>query len=374
MSTNRKSWDTFELMRAAAQEGDAQAQCYLGVCYQNGQGVEQNHQEAVKWFRKAADQDDPVAQCYLGVCYWMGQGVPQEFGEAAKWLREAAEQADPAAQFNFGMLYETGQGVPQNYAEAVKWYRESAERGYPAAQFNLGVFYETGQVVPQDFAEAVKWYRAAAEQEARRRAMQSWAVLPDRARRRKRIRRRRQMVHQGRAAGQQDGAAQSRPALCLHGSGGRSRPEVEKHAALKKPREFHESQTSFNPKNQGLVESSLENISRQFRQFFFRFAGVNRFDRQFPACRQRFRFPGHKQSRAGVEQNRVALRAAFVAAQNAADDFRVHKFVAAVQIRQRRRLQREIFRRQNRRVETAFLVKFRDVVGPSVESSSKKNR
>jgi len=165
MSTNRKSWDTFELMRTAAQEGDAQAQCYLGVCYQNGQGVEQNHQEAVKWFRRAAEQNDPVAQCYLGVCYWTGQGVPQEFGEAAKWLREAAEQADPAAQFNLGMLYETGQGVPQNYAEAVKWYRESAERGYPAAQFNLGVFYETGQVVPQDFTEAVKWYLAAAEQE-----------------------------------------------------------------------------------------------------------------------------------------------------------------------------------------------------------------
>ena len=95
--TTRRTWETFEAMRQAAEEGDAQAQCYLGVCYQNGQGVEQNHQEAVKWFRRAAEQDDPVAQCYLGVCYWMGQGVPQEFGEAAKWLREAAEQADPAA-------------------------------------------------------------------------------------------------------------------------------------------------------------------------------------------------------------------------------------------------------------------------------------
>ena len=115
MPTIRKSWDTFEAMHAAAKEGDPQAQCYLGVCYQNGQGIEQNYQEAVRWFRRAADQNDPVAQCYLGVCYWMGQGVPQEFGEAAKWLREAAEQNDPAAQFNLGTLYETGQGVPQNY-------------------------------------------------------------------------------------------------------------------------------------------------------------------------------------------------------------------------------------------------------------------
>jgi TPR repeat protein len=165
MPAIRKSWDTFEAMQTAAKEGDPQAQCYLGVCYQNGQGLEQNYQEAVQWFRRAADQNDPVAQCYLGVCYWMGQGVPQEFGEAAKWLREAAEQNDPAAQFNLGTLYETGQGVPQNYAEAVKWYREAAERGYPAAQFNLGVFYENGQVVEQNFAEAARWYLAAAKQE-----------------------------------------------------------------------------------------------------------------------------------------------------------------------------------------------------------------
>jgi len=80
-------------MRAAAQAGDAQAQCYLGVCYQNGQGVAQDYHEAVKWFRRSAEQNDPVAQCYLGVSYLSGAGVPQEFGEAARWLREAAGSA-----------------------------------------------------------------------------------------------------------------------------------------------------------------------------------------------------------------------------------------------------------------------------------------
>ncbi len=139
--SHRRTWDTFEEMRQAAMDGDAQAQCYLGVSFQNGQGVPQDYNDAVKWFRRAAEQNDPVAQCYLGVCYMTGAGVPQEYTEAARWLREAAEQGDPAAQFNLGLLYETGQGLPQNYAEAIKWYREAAQRGYPAAQFNLGVFY-----------------------------------------------------------------------------------------------------------------------------------------------------------------------------------------------------------------------------------------
>ncbi len=60
--SSRRSWDTFEEMRQAAIEGDAQAQCYLGVSFQNGQGVAQDYNEAVKWFLKSSEQNDPVAQ------------------------------------------------------------------------------------------------------------------------------------------------------------------------------------------------------------------------------------------------------------------------------------------------------------------------
>ena len=88
MAGNRKTWNSFDEMRKAAEEGDAQAQSYLGVSYQTGQGVPQDYQEAVKWFRRAAIQNDTVAQCYLGFCFLSGQGVPQELGEAARWFRE----------------------------------------------------------------------------------------------------------------------------------------------------------------------------------------------------------------------------------------------------------------------------------------------
>ena len=36
--------------------GNSSAQNSLGACYYNGEGVEQNYTEAVKWFRKAAEQ------------------------------------------------------------------------------------------------------------------------------------------------------------------------------------------------------------------------------------------------------------------------------------------------------------------------------
>ena len=150
--------------RKLAETGDATAQNWLGVMYQNGKGVPQDDAEAVKWYHKAAEQGNSYAQYNLGVMYRNGKGVSQDNAEAVKWFRKAAEQGDVDAQFWLGWMYENGRGVPQDNAEAVKWFRKAAEQGNSYAQYNLGVMYRNGKGVPQDDAEAVKWYRKAAEQ------------------------------------------------------------------------------------------------------------------------------------------------------------------------------------------------------------------
>ena len=76
----------------AAEQGNAEAQFYLGTCYYKGEGVEQNYSEAVKWFRKAADQGVASAQYLLGFYYECGKGVEQDLKEAKNWYRKAADQ------------------------------------------------------------------------------------------------------------------------------------------------------------------------------------------------------------------------------------------------------------------------------------------
>ena len=137
----------------------ASAQCSLGLCYYDGEGVPQNYTEAVRWTRKAAEQGDVIAQKNLGVFYDRGDGVPQNYAEAVKWYQKAAEQGNAGAQYNLGVCYEEGQGVPQNYNEAVKWYRMAAERGLAEAQDHLAHCY-----CDSDKSEHVKWLRKAAEQ------------------------------------------------------------------------------------------------------------------------------------------------------------------------------------------------------------------
>lgn len=59
----------FEWAEKAAEQGDAQAQCYLGRCYKDGLGVEADKNTAIEWYKKAAEQGDAEAQCELGKCY-----------------------------------------------------------------------------------------------------------------------------------------------------------------------------------------------------------------------------------------------------------------------------------------------------------------
>ena len=151
--------------RIAAEKGkmsSGSAQFYLGVMYDNGQGVPQNYARAVKWYRKAAKKEYAKAQNNLGVMYDNGQGVPQDYAKAVQWYRKAAKQGNVKAQHNLGVIYGKGQGVPRDYAEAVQWYRKAAKQGYANAQFNLGVMYQKGLGVGKDPAEAPKedWLEA----------------------------------------------------------------------------------------------------------------------------------------------------------------------------------------------------------------------
>jgi TPR repeat protein len=154
------SSETPQCIQKAAEQGDAEAQYNLGVCYANGQGVAKDEAEAVKWYRKAAEQNLALAQLGLAVCYGSGKGVAKDEGEAVKWYRKAAEQnglAAVAAQIELFSMYDTGRGVPQDDVAAVEWIRKAAEQGCAVTQTLLGIFYANGHVVPQDLVQAHVW-------------------------------------------------------------------------------------------------------------------------------------------------------------------------------------------------------------------------
>ena len=153
-----------KIWRLLADQGNADAQGWLGWMYGIGRGVTQSAQEAVKWYKLAAAQGLSSAQYELGLRYGKGEGVTQDFKEALKWYRLAAAQGDSEAQNNIGRMYVKGDGVTQSYQEALKWYRLAAAEGNEMAQFHIGLMYQNGLGVAQNYQEALKWNKLATDQ------------------------------------------------------------------------------------------------------------------------------------------------------------------------------------------------------------------
>ncbi len=133
---------SFEKDLALAKQGNASAQITIGLSYEYGVGVPQNHKEAEKWYRKAAEQGSADGQLNLGTMYDSGLGVQQDYKEAAKWYRKAAEQGVALAQYGLGLMYGTGKGVPQDFLESYAWYNISAAQGEESAEKGRNIVAE----------------------------------------------------------------------------------------------------------------------------------------------------------------------------------------------------------------------------------------
>lgn len=116
-----------------------------GTAMKAARAVEQNWEEAVKWYRAAAEQGLASAQCNLAWCYEYGKGVEQDSTAAAAWYRRAAEQGEARGMFCLGVLYRQGSGVEKDPAAAAMWYQKAVDAGSFHAMCNLGVCYEYGR-------------------------------------------------------------------------------------------------------------------------------------------------------------------------------------------------------------------------------------
>ena len=150
--------------RKAADQGNACAQNSLGWIYMNGKEVAQDYTQALNWFWKAVIQSNAGAEDNLGWMYQNGLGVTQDYGQALDWYWKSAVQGNADAQNDLGVMYENGLGTTPDYEQAVIWFRKAADQGNPAGQSNLAVMYENGEGVPQNYAQALDWFRKSAAQ------------------------------------------------------------------------------------------------------------------------------------------------------------------------------------------------------------------
>ena len=159
-----------------AEQGNVDAQFYLGLMYQRGQlrdykgekergeDARQNYnasiETSIKWYTMAAEQGHVDAQFALADIYRVKDGINSKI--ATKWLIFAAEQGHVDAQDRLGWTYYRGKGVVQDYKSAIKWFTLAAEQGHADAQYKLGLMYWVGHGFLRDFTRAHMWINVAA--------------------------------------------------------------------------------------------------------------------------------------------------------------------------------------------------------------------
>lgn len=84
-----------------------------------------------------AQGGDIEAQFALGARYEDGNGIEPDLGEAIRWYTEAAEGGHTEAQFKLGHFYEQGRGVAADPAKAKGWFELAATNGHAGARQHL---------------------------------------------------------------------------------------------------------------------------------------------------------------------------------------------------------------------------------------------
>lgn len=116
-----------------ARSGNQQAMTWLGKTYAEGLD---KPALALPWYLKAAQSGVAEAQVRLAELYAEGQGVEQDEEEALVWFGKAAEQGDDEGQFALGLHHEEVLG---DNGTASVWYEKSAHQGNADAQYRLGL-------------------------------------------------------------------------------------------------------------------------------------------------------------------------------------------------------------------------------------------
>lgn len=140
-----------------AKNGNPEAIYFLGMAYQTGSGVAEDHAKALDAFRKAAELGDPLANYKLG-CYYGGQGaglLTLDPKLALKYKLVAAEAGYALAQQDVGVLY-IAEGNP---AAGLPWLKKSAAQGWSGGLMALASAYNGAAGTPKDAAKTAAYFR-----------------------------------------------------------------------------------------------------------------------------------------------------------------------------------------------------------------------
>ena len=136
--------------------------------------VKGDYRQAVDIWLPLAEEGDAEAQYYMGVVYKDGLGVEINYDEFRYWTSRSAFQGSPSAMFNLGTMYEYSLGVDEDKNKAFLWYSRAAQEGDVEARVRAGRMIRGEDYLCEDQLHCdyiVEYYYRPAAEEANTEAM-----------------------------------------------------------------------------------------------------------------------------------------------------------------------------------------------------------
>ena len=125
-------------LKWAAERGSKDAMAELGAFHAEIKGTAADHNEGARWLLAAGNSLTRPRHMYLlGRCYENGLGIAQSDELALKWYVKAADAGEAAAQERVGKACLLGLFGAVDVVNARKWFELAAEQGNEAAQLQL---------------------------------------------------------------------------------------------------------------------------------------------------------------------------------------------------------------------------------------------
>lgn len=152
----------FQELIEKASQGDVDAMCMVGDCYNRGLYTEKNDKQSHYYYQMAADKGHTHAELITGIDYLNGIGVQKDTKLAQSYLQKAADKGLPEAQHLLALMYQSGSiGFWGKDKKAISYFEMAAKQGHAASQILLAKCYWSGSGVKSNLENCLFWLSCA---------------------------------------------------------------------------------------------------------------------------------------------------------------------------------------------------------------------
>ena len=147
------------LFQQSSDMSDPYGTVFLGLCFENKDGVPRDKKKAIELFQQAAEMGNANGQRKLGQHLMNGYDIAKDRKKAIELYRQAVKKGDADAMVMLGIYGKYG-----NHEEKfIQLFRQAADMGNAAAMVELGDCLTLGYGVPEDKKKAIELYEQAAD-------------------------------------------------------------------------------------------------------------------------------------------------------------------------------------------------------------------